>query len=281
MTTSYSNQRIVDTAFKRGHEAELIVFPECQMIGRDIQYRGRTISQIDYVIPRIMPDMSARGIEVVQYFEKLGVKTTSSSTGIALSRNKLYSARALSDAGVPVPKIIEINKRKFIEFPIIIKALEGTQGDGVWLIKNAQELDEITKKLNNQGKNFLAQEFIKEAKGSDVRAFVIDGKVVGAMLRQAQDGEFRSNTHLGARATKVDITDLEAETAVRACKAMGLKIGGVDILRSSRGPLVLEVNSSPGFEALESATGIDIAEKIIEYVEQNAKTQSSKDRVGA
>ncbi|MDB5182573.1 MAG: ribosomal protein modification protein [Candidatus Saccharibacteria bacterium] len=272
-TTSYSNQRIIDTAIKRGHSAELIVYTECQPSSvnekPDVIYHGRSLADFDAIIPRVMSGSPIDGVTTLKAFEAIGTFSTTSSNGIELSHDKAAASHKLQSAGVPIPQTLDLNNKDDLAFPFVIKALTGTQGDGVWLVKNMAELDSLVGELKSLKRAFYAQEFIEESAGSDIRIFVIDGEVAGAIKRQAKEGEFRSNVYLGGNADAIEATAKEEELAVKACDAMGLKIGGVDILRSKRGPLVIEVNSSPGFKALESATGIDVAAKIVEFVEHS------------
>ncbi len=241
-------------------------------------YKGEEILGLDGVIPRIGASVTFFGTAVVRQFEMMKVFTATESQALVRSRDKLRSLQILSRAGLGLPKTVFSNYSKNVGniidrvdgAPLVIKLLEGTQGLGVVLADNRNSAESILEAFNGLKARVIVQEFIKEAKGADLRVFIIDGVVVGAMKRQGKEGEFRSNLHRGGTAEIVTLTDEEENAALKAAKVMGLGIAGVDMLQSDRGPLILEVNSSPGLEGIESATGKDIATQIIKYVERNA-----------
>ncbi|HAV53401.1 MAG TPA: 30S ribosomal protein S6--L-glutamate ligase, partial [Aequorivita sp.] len=231
----------------------------------------------DAIIPRIGASVTFYGTAVVRQFEMLRVFTTTESQALVRSRDKLRSLQILSRAGLGLPKTVFTNYSKNVKeivdqaggAPVIIKLLEGTQGIGVILVETRKAAESVIEAFNNLQARVIVQEFIKEAGGADIRAFIVDGQVVGAMKRQGKEGEFRSNLHRGGTASVIKLTDEEETAALKAAKAMGLGIAGVDMLQSARGPLILEVNSSPGLEGIEQATGKDIANSIIKYIERN------------
>ena len=274
---SYSTQRLVAAALERGHAAQVIDHLQCNLVleqGQpDIIYKGQTLAKFDAIIPRIGASVTFYGTAVVRQFEMMKVRTAVDSQAIVRSRDKLRSTQILSRAGVGMPKTAFTNFTDdvpaLIEHvggaPVIIKLLEGTQGLGVVLAESAKAAQSVIEAFHNLKARILVQEFIGEAKGADVRAFVVNGEVVGAMRRQGKEGEFRSNLHRGGVGTLVKLSRGEKAAALLATKALGLGIAGVDMLQSKRGPLVLEVNSSPGLEGIEKATGLDIAGRIIDY----------------
>lgn len=288
----YTVRRLREEAEKRGHEAITIKYPECfveiQQDKPDVHYRGEVLSGIDAVIPRIMPGMTNYGAAIIRQFEMAGVYTPAKSIAISRSRDKLRSLQLLSKAGVGIPRTIfsretdevdELLDR--IDLPVIIKLASGTQGNGVVLAETRKVAKSVIQAFYVNDTSFLIQEFIKESAGTDIRAFVVGNKVVASMQRQSLDDDFRSNIHQGGSGTVIKLTDQEKKVAIKAAKAMGLPICGVDLMRSARGPMVLEVNSSPGLEGIEAVTGRNVAEKIIEYIEMNAKRRNKKDKVGA
>lgn len=292
---NYSTKRLKEEALKRGHEVRIVKYKNCNAsIEKNkpiIFYKGEALTGYDAIIPRIASNMTRYGTAIVRQFEMQGVFTTSSSIAINRSRDKLRSIQLLARAGVGIPKTVFTRNTGDIdelidamgEMPVIIKLARGTHGNGVVLAetkKAAKSVMQAFYVMDDDGTNILLQEFVKESAGEDIRAFIVNGKVVASMKRQSLDDDFRSNLHQGGEGTPVKLTEDEKKTVQKAAKAMGLPICGVDIMRSSRGPLVLEVNSSPGF-GIEKVTGHNVAEKIIEYVEQNAKRQPRKDRVGA
>ncbi|MGI4866338.1 MAG: 30S ribosomal protein S6--L-glutamate ligase [Janthinobacterium lividum] len=290
---SYSTQRLVAAAQERGHVAQVIDHLQCNLVleqGQpDIIYQGQPLARPDAIIPRIGASVTFYGTAVVRQFEMMKVRTAVDSQAIIRSRDKLRSTQILSRAGVGMPKTAFANFTNdvpaLIEHvggaPVIIKLLEGTQGLGVVLAESAKAAQSVIEAFHNLKARILVQEFIAEAKGADVRAFVVNGEVVGAMRRQGKEGEFRSNLHRGGVGTLVKLSRAEKAAALLATKALGLGIAGVDMLQSKRGPLVLEVNSSPGLEGIEKATGLDIAGRIIDYTaalaerKRKAKTQKS------
>lgn len=277
----YSTKRLVEAAKARKHQVEIIDHIKCDIVierkNPEIYYNGRKIEHADAIIPRIGASVTFYGTAVVRQFEMMRVFTTTESQALVRSRDKLRSLQILSRAGLGLPKTVFTNYSRNIKqiveqaggAPVVIKLLEGTQGIGVILAETKKAAESVIEAFNNLQARVIVQEFIKEAKGADIRAFVIDGQVVGAMKRQAKEGEFRSNLHRGGTATVIKLTDEEEVAAIKAAKVLGLGIAGVDMLQSSRGPLILEVNSSPGLEGIEAATGKDIAREIIRYIERN------------
>jgi ribosomal protein S6--L-glutamate ligase len=277
----YSTGQLVEAAEKRGHEVLLLDHMKCVLViekGRPhIYYQGKEITGVNAVIPRIGASVTFYGTAVVRQFEMMKIFTAVESQALVRSRDKLRSLQILARAGIGMPKTAFANQTSDIDSiidsiggaPCIIKLLEGTQGIGVILAESKKVATSVIEAFLKLDAAMLVQEFIKEAKGADIRAFVIDGQVVGAMKRQAKEGEFRSNLHRGGSAELIQLTSEERATAIKAAKKLGLGIAGVDMLQSERGPLVMEVNSSPGLEGIQKATGIDIAGKIIEYVERN------------
>jgi ribosomal protein S6--L-glutamate ligase len=279
--TIYSTTRLIEAAEQRGHEVLQLDHMKC-VLGIEksrphIYYGGKEITGVNAVIPRIGASVTFYGAAVVRQFEMMKIFTAVESQALVRSRDKLRSLQILARAGMGMPKTVFANQTKDVDqmikavggTPCIIKLLEGTQGIGVILAENNKAAKSVIEAFMKIDAPMLVQEFIKEAKGADIRAFVVDGQVVGAMKRQAKEGEFRSNLHQGGSATVIKLSPEERSTAIKAAKKLGLGIAGVDMLQSERGPLVMEVNSSPGLEGIEKATGIDIAGKIIEYVERN------------
>lgn len=289
----YSTQRLLEAATQRGHEVLVVNHLNCQVMiegGKpSVRYEGRELDVVEAIIPRIGASVTDYGCAVVRQFEMMKIFTTAKSQAITRSRNKLRSLQVLSKAGVELPKTVFANHPKNGDItqlinlvggpPVVIKLLEGTQGIGVVLAETAKAAKSTIEAFYGLKKNVLVQEFIAEAKGADLRAFVVGGRVVGAIRRQSPDGEFRSNIHRGGNAVAVQLTPHEEQTALEAARALGLKVAGVDMLPSDRGPLVLEVNSSPGLEGIEAATGIDIASHIIGYIEDKIRTDEG-DTVG-
>ncbi len=293
---NYSTKRLVEEATKRGHEVDVIKYKNCHAVIEQgspvVRYRGKTLSGYDAIVPRIASNMTRYGTAIVRQFEMQGVFTTASSIAITRSRDKLRAIQLLSRAGVGIPKTVFTRSINDIEdliddmggYPVIIKLARGTHGNGVVLAetkKAAKSVMQAFYVMDDDGTNILLQEFVKESAGQDVRSLVIGGKVVASIKRQSLDDDFRSNTHQGGEGQPVKLTDEEKKIVQKAAKAMGLSICGVDMMRSERGPLILEVNSSASFKTPELITGRNVAEKVIEYVEQNAKRPSRKDRVGA
>ncbi|MFD1145000.1 30S ribosomal protein S6--L-glutamate ligase [Larkinella insperata] len=280
----YSTKRLVRAVEERGHEAVVIDHLRCQMMiegGKpDVLYKGRPLENIDAIVPRIGASATDYGCAVVRQFEMMKVFTTARSQAITRSRNKLRSLQVLSKAGVGLPKTVFAKHPKDVDPlialvggpPVVIKLLEGTQGMGVVLAESAKAAKSTIEAFYGLKANVLIQEYIAEAKGADIRAFVVGNRVVAAMKRQGKEGEFRSNLHRGGSGQTVLLTPDEEWTAVHAAKSLGLRVAGVDMLQSNRGPLVLEVNSSPGLEGVEKATKIDIAAQIVEYIEEKIPT---------
>jgi ribosomal protein S6--L-glutamate ligase len=277
----YSTRRLVEAAEQRGHDVIVIDHLKCVLViekgNPHIFYGGKEIAKVDAVIPRIGTSVTFYGAAVVRQFEQMKVFSSLESQALVRSRDKLRSLQLLAKAGIGMPKTAFASLPKDIDgvieqvggAPCVIKLLEGTQGIGVILAETHKSAKSVIESFLALKANILVQEFIKEAGGADIRAFVVDGKIVGAMKRQGLPGEFRSNLHRGGTAKVLDLSKEERETAIKSAKKLGLAIAGVDMLQSSRGPLVMEVNSSPGLEGIEGATGVDIAGKIIEYVERN------------
>ena len=288
----YSTRRLVEAAQSRGHECVVIDHGQCYVGIRQgqpsIHYKGQHLSDIDAIIPRIGASVTFYGSAIVRQFEVMGVISANPSQAITRSRDKLRCMQILSGAGIGMP--ITGFARRTLDVddlikmvggpPLVIKLLEGTQGIGVVLAETKKAASSVIEAFYGLGNNILIQEYIKESKGTDIRAFVVDGKVVGAMRRTAKEGEFRSNLHRGGTAEVIKLNKIERETAIRATKELGLTVCGVDMLPSDRGPLVLEVNSSPGLEGIEKATNKDIAGTIISFLEKRyvIKQQVKKER---
>ena len=279
----YSTSRLKEAAEERGHDIRVIDYLRCVMDitshRPNIRYAGQELTEYDAVIPRIGATHTFYGTAVVRQFEMMNVFPTNESQGISRSRDKLRSLQLLSRNGIGLPVTGFAHSTKDIDglielvggAPLIVKLIEGTQGVGVVLAETKKAAESVIAAFRQLDANILVQEYIKEAKGADLRAFVIGGRVVASMRRQGAPGEFRSNLHQGGSAEKVKLTPEERSTAVRAAKTMGLNVCGVDMLRSNHGPVVMEVNSSPGLEGIEGTTGIDVAGKIIEFIEKNAR----------
>ncbi|HMQ96458.1 MAG TPA: 30S ribosomal protein S6--L-glutamate ligase [Candidatus Saccharibacteria bacterium] len=292
---NYSTKRLKEVAKLRGHTVRIIKYKECyasiEHNNPTVSYRGEDLNGYDVIIPRIANYMTRYGSAIVRQLETQGVYTISSSIAISRSRDKLRSMQLLSKAGVAIPKTVFSRNSADIDdlidklggAPVIIKLARSTQGKGVVLAESKKAARSVLQAFyltNEDGTNILLQEFIKESAGADIRAFVVGGRVVASMKRQSLDDDFRSNLHKGGEGTKIKLTEDERKMAVKAARAMGLNVAGVDMMRSVRGPLVLEVNASPGF-GIEKVTGRDVATPIIEYIEQNAKRRPKKDKIGA
>ncbi|ARN78057.1 alpha-L-glutamate ligase [Nonlabens spongiae] len=281
-TSLYSTKRLIEEAEKAGHKTRAVNVLYCDIKLEKqkplVYYHAEKLPKPDAIIPRIGSSITFYGTAIVRQFEMMGCFSTVSSNALVMSRDKLHSLQKLSRSGVGMPSTVFTNFGEHTDDicelvdgpPVVIKVLEGTQGIGVNLAKTLEEADAIIDAHNDLKSRVIVQEFIEEAGGADLRAFVVGDKVVGAMKRQAQKGEFRSNLHRGGTAKKIQLSRAEEQTAIAAAKALGLGVCGVDLLQSSRGPLVLEVNSSPGLEGIEGATGVNIAKEIIKYVEKNA-----------
>lgn len=286
----YSTRRLAEAGKARGHEVQVIDHKRCYMNitshSPGIHYKGVAIEGIDAIIPRIGASVSFYGAAVVRQFEMMGVYSVNESVAITRSRDKLRALQLLSRKGIGLPITGFANSpddtQDLLDFvggaPVVIKLLEGTQGVGVVLAETQQAAESVIEAFSGLGANFMVQEFIKEAGGADIRCFVIGDKVVAAMKRQGKEGDFRSNLHRGGTAKLIKITPEERSTAVRSAKVMGLNVAGVDLLRSNHGPVVMEVNSSPGLAGIEHATGKDIASLIIEFVEKNARQGKTRTR---
>lgn len=280
----YSTKRLVEAIEANGHEALVIDHIKCSMVmekGKPaVLHEGELLVGIDAIIPRIGASVTFYGTAIVRQFEMMKVFTVSGSQSILRSRDKLRSLQVLAREGLGIPKTVFAKhpKDKDVEnliknvggSPLIIKLLEGTQGLGVVLADSDNSAKSMIEAFSGLNTNILIQEYIKESKGVDIRVFVVDGEIVGAMERRGKEGEFRSNLHRGGVGTIIKLTKRESSAAIKAAKALGLAIAGVDLMRSSRGPLIVEVNSSPGLEGIEAATGVDIAGKIVSYIENNA-----------
>lgn len=292
---NYSTKRLFEECAKRGHNVQIIQYRDCytsiEQSDPKVLHEGQELTGIDVVIPRIASSWTRYGSAIVRQFEMQGVYTLTSSIALVRSRDKLRSMQLLARAGVGIPKTVVTRSAADTEdlidqvggTPVIIKLARGTHGNGVVLAETKKAAKSVLQAfyvMDEDGTNILLQEFVKESAGVDIRAFVVGGKVVASMKRQSLDDDFRSNLHQGGTGVPIKLTDAERRTAIRAAKAMGLAVCGVDMMRSERGPLVLEVNASPGF-AIEKVTGRDVAEKIVDYIELNAKGKRRRDRVGA
>ena len=287
----YSTRRLREAGQERGHDMRIIDYLRCYMNITSkkptIVYRGKQLENFDAIIPRIGASKTFYGTAVVRQFEVMDVFSPNESQAISRSRDKLRSMQILAREGVGLPVTGFAHATQDIDglietvggAPLVIKLLEGTQGIGVVLAETYQAAKSVIEAFRGLDANILVQEFIKEAGGADIRCFVIGDSVIAAMKRQGAAGEFRSNLHRGGNAVKIALSPEEQDTAIRAAKAMGLKIAGVDLLRSNHGPVVMEVNSSPGLEGIEKATGIDVAGKIIEFIAKNAVEADNGDRI--
>ena len=279
----YSTRRLVEAAKEKGHEVIVVDHSKCilelEKKNPRIYYNGAYLDDIDAIIPRIGASVTFYGTSVVRQFEMRRIFSAVESQALVRSRDKLRSLQILARAGVGLPKTVFTNYSKDVDHviesvggaPLVLKLLEGTQGLGVVLAETHNAASSVIEAFNGLKARVIAQQFIKESGGADIRAFVVDGQVVGAMKRQGKEGEFRSNLHRGGSASIIELTDLEELTALKAVRAMGLGVAGVDMLQSSKGPMVLEVNSSPGLEGIEAATQKDIAKEIIRYLEKNVE----------
>lgn len=276
----YSTRSLVQACEKRGHNVRVVNHVKCDIViekrNPQVIYNGEPILDVDAVIPRIGASVTFYGTAVVRQFEMAKVFTTIESQALVRSRDKLRSLQILSRAGIGMPKTVFTNYSKDVASvvdqvgaPCIIKLLEGTQGLGVVLAESKKAAVAVVEAFNSLKARVIVQEFIKESRGVDIRAFVVDGRIVGAMKRTGKEGEFRSNLHRGGTAEVIELDRDQEVAAIKAVKALGLHVAGVDMLLSDRGPLVLEVNSSPGLEGIEAATGIDIAGEIVKFVERH------------
>ncbi|MCG8595617.1 MAG: 30S ribosomal protein S6--L-glutamate ligase [Kiloniellales bacterium] len=286
----YSHRRLVEAAETRGHQMDvintLLVYMNITSHRPDLRYGGERLTGYDAVIPRIGASVTFYGTAVLRQFEMMGVWPLNESVAIGRSRDKLRSLQLLARAGIGLPVTAFAHSTKYsddlIEIaggaPVVIKLLEGTQGIGVVLGETHNSAKSVIDAFRGVKSHILVQEFIKEAGNTDIRCLVVGGKVVASMKRSGAEGDFRSNLHRGGSAQIIKITPEERSTAVRAAKIMGLNVCGVDLLRSNHGPVVMEVNSSPGLEGIEKTTGKDIAGRIVEFIEQNAKPNKTKTR---
>ena len=280
----YSNQRLMEEAINSNHEIEFVNIKDCNLYiskGKSEIYLtdGKKLENIDVVIPRIRPSMTFAGTTVVRQFEMMNIYCLNDSWSIMGSRDKLHSLQLLSRAGIDIPitgfSHSTYETKHLIKMvggaPLIIKLLEGAKGIGVVLAETGKAAESVINAFRSLNAHILVQEYIKESKGKDIRCFVVGDQVVTAIERQAEEGEFRANIHLGGRAKMVKITEEEKAIAINSAKIIGLDVAGVDLVRSNSGPKVLEVNSSPGLEGIENATGINVARKIIEFIESKVK----------
>jgi ribosomal protein S6--L-glutamate ligase len=289
---NYSTRRLKEVAEKRGHKVRVINYSKCYVTlergNPVVHYKGEEVTNVDVIIPRIASSLTKYGTSIVRQFEMQNVPTVTSSIAIVRSRDKLRSMQLLAKAGVGIPKTVFAREAADLDVvleqvggaPVIIKVARGTHGNGVVLAETRKAAKAVMQAFYVEGVSFIVQEFVAESAGVDIRAFVVNGKVVASMMRQSLDDDFRSNLHQGASGIPVRLTVEERKTAQRAAKAMGLPVCGVDMMRSERGPLVLEVNSSPGF-TVEKITNTDVASAVIEYAEIVAKAGRRKDKVGA
>lgn len=285
----YSTARLTEAAKKRGHDVLVINPLRCYMniasFKPSIHYDGKVLEDIDAVVPRIGASITFYGTAVVRQFEMMGVFSLNESVAISRSRDKLRSLQLLSRKGIGLPVTGFAHSPADTEdlldvvggTPVVVKLLVGTQGKGIVLAETRKAAESVVEAFRGLNANFLVQEFIAEAGGADIRCFVIGEKVVASMQRQAPEGEFRSNLHRGGSATRIKLTPEERSTAVRSAKILGLRIAGVDMLRSNHGPVVMEVNSSPGLEGIEEASGKDVAAEIISFLEKNARPGKTRD----
>lgn len=289
---NYSTKRLKAEALARGHKVRVINYSKCYISAERgnpaVHYQGKIIKDIDVIIPRISASLTKYGSSIVRQFEMQNVPTTATSIATVRARDKMRSLQLMAKAGVNIPKTVFAREAADLEdvleqvggAPVIIKVARGTHGNGVVLAETKKAAKAVMQAFYVEGVSFIVQEFVAESAGVDIRAFVINGKVVASMMRQSLDDDFRSNLHQGGQGIKVKLTKEERQTALKAAKAMGLPICGVDMMRSERGPLVLEVNVSPGF-GIETVTDTNVASKFIDYVEQIAKRGRRKDKVGA
>lgn len=289
---NYSTKRLKEEAIKRGHNVKIVNYAKCYVTlesGKPVvRYKGKDLGNVDVIVPRIASSLTRYGASIVRQFEMQNVSTTTTSIALVRSRDKLRSTQLLAKAGVGIPKTVFARETADLDdvldqvggAPVIIKVARGTHGNGVVLAETRKAAKAVMQAFYVEGVSFIVQEYVEESAGTDIRAFVVNGKVVASMKRQSLDDDFRSNLHQGGEGTPVKLSDDERKTAQRAAKAMGLPICGVDMMRSERGPLVLEVNASPGF-AIEKVTGHNVADKILDYVEQTAKSGRRKDKIGA
>ena len=286
----YSHRRIVEAAQERGHDIDIIntlkVYMNITSHKPSLRYKGEELTGYDVVIPRIGASVTFYGLAVLRQFEMMGVWPLNESVAIGRSRDKLRCLQLLAREGIGLPVTAFAHSDDFADevieiaggAPVVIKLLEGTQGIGVVLGETHNSAKSVIEAFRGVNVNILVQEFIKEAGGSDIRCLVVGGRVIAAMKRQGAKGDFRSNLHRGGSAEQIKITPEERSTATRAARIMGLNVCGVDLLRAKHGPVVMEINSSPGLKGVEKATGFDVATEIIEFAEKNAKPNQTKTR---
>ena len=284
----YSTSRLIEEAKNRGHKVVVVDPLKCNLVMEknepNIHVVKHKLERVDAIIPRIGSSITHYGSAVIRQFEMMNVFTALNSNALLRSRDKLRSMQLLSRESIDFPKTFYTNMNssleaeEILEFvggaPIVVKVLEGTQGVGVMLLETKMAAVSVIQAMHSLHAKIMVQEYIEEAGGKDLRVFIVNNKVVGAMVREGKEGDFRSNLHRGGTAIQAKLSKEERFVALQACKAMGLQVAGVDLIRSDRGPLVLEVNSSPGLEGIEAATGVNIAESIIKFVEHGAKNQS-------
>jgi len=287
---SYSTNRLLEAAAEAGHEARIVDYLRCHIRiaahNPAVMYDGAPLPKVDAIIPRVSASNTFYGTAVVRQFEMRGVYTPNSSQAISRSRDKLRSLQLLSRKGIAMPVTAFGHSTQDVKgliesvggAPLVAKLLEGTQGIGVVLCETQKAAESVIEAFRNLDANLLVQEFIAEAEGSDLRCFVVGNRVVAAMMRRAAPGEFRSNIHRGGSGEKIKLTPEERSIAVRAAKAMNLRVAGVDIIRSKHGPLVIEINSSPGLEGIEKSTGVDVASKIISFIGKHGADGGREDR---
>ncbi len=279
----YSTQSLLRAGVLRGHDMRIVDHARCELLlggGKpEILYEGRPLKGMQAIIPRIGASITSYGAAVIRHFEAMGVFTVTGSAALQKARDKQRTLQHLAKARLPVPRSFLTNQDSNLPLlikllhgpPVVIKLLESTHGMGVILAENMRTAVSIVRAFQREGLTVMVQEFIKEAGGADIRAFVVGGRIVASMRRQAQDGEFRSNLHRGATAVPEALSANERELVLRATRIVGLDVAGVDFLRSRRGPLLMEVNASPGLEGIEGVTGVDIAGHIIRWVEQKVR----------
>lgn len=284
----YSTSRLIEEAKKRDHKVVVVDPLKCNLVMEknepNLHVVKHKLERVDAIIPRIGSSITHYGSAVIRQFEMMNVFTALNSNALLRSRDKLRSMQLLSRESIDFPKTFYTNMNSSLEaeeilefvggVPIVVKVLEGTQGVGVMLLESKMAAVSVIQAMHSLHAKIMVQEFIEEAGGKDLRVFVVNNKIVGAMVREGKEGDFRSNLHRGGTAQQAKLSKEEKFVALQACKAMGLSVAGVDLIRSNRGPLILEVNSSPGLEGIEAATGVNIAEAIIKYVEHGARTQS-------
>lgn len=289
---NYPNRRLIEEATKRGHDIEIVDYTKCYITVEKgnplVSYGGKEITGVDVIIPRIRPSLTSYGSSIVRQFEMQNVSTITSSISLVRSRDKLRSTQLLAKAGVGIPKTVVAREAANFDdmleqvggAPVVIKVARGTHGNGVVLAETKKAAKAVMQAFHVEGVSFIVQEFVAESAGEDIRAFVVNGKVVASMLRKSIDGDFRSNLHQGGEGEAITLTAEERKTAQKAAKALGMPVAGVDLLRSERGPLVLEVNASPGMD-IERITKRNVPGKVIQYAELIAKKGRRKDKVGA